>query len=245
MALVTSSYTITSPNPTGNATASTTLTIQGRQSFIGGRFFIVAVAYDNAGNQGADPFSSLTDIAGNTWTSRIAVLNDPGAANAGSVLRIFTSQLANSVNTLTMTFSTSVTAKAFDIWEIQSNAGGTVTYLTGASATGNATTQTITTSSISTNDIVYAVLGQEGNGTRTGDSDTTNGSWTNFSTGFGTTTGGQELIGGLKLVTGTGTQTYNPTATPLGDWCMGWISLTEVLPVDSFDPMGRMGFFGL
>lgn len=233
----------------GNNTAATSLTITPASNFTAGSFGILAVAYDNAGSQGADPFITISDTPVNAWTTRITVLNDPGAASAGAALRIFTAPISTltTANTITVSFgATSVTAKAWTLVEVSTNvAGAVVSYLTGSQATGSGTTQTITTSSITINNLVFGALGQEGNGTRTGDSDTTNGSWsTAQSAGFGTTTGGQEIISQYKIVTATGAQTYNPTATALGDWCIGWISVSEVLS-DSFDPMGLNGFFGI
>lgn len=233
----------------GNNTAATSLTITPASNFTAGSFGILAVAYDNAGSQGADPFITISDTPVNTWTTRITSLNDPGAASAGSTLRIFTAPISTltTANTITVSFgATSVTAKAWTLVEVSSNViGAVISYVTGAQATGSGTTQTITTSSITINNLVFGVLGQEGNGTRTGDSDTTNGTWsTAQSAGFGTTTGGHETISQYKIVTATGAQTYNPTATALGDWCIGWISVTELI-YDSFDPMGMNGFFGM
>lgn len=233
----------------GNATAATSITITPGTNFTAGAVAILCLSYDNSGTQGADPFSTITDTVGNTWTSRINVLNDPGNASAGSTLRIFTSTVSSltTANTITVAFGgISTTAKAWTLTEVTSNAtGGFASYVSGSQATGSATTQTLTTSTIAINDFVLGALGQEGNGTRTADADTLNGSWsTAQSTGFGTTTGGIEIITQYKIVTAAGAQTYNPTASPLGDWCMGWVTFTELIS-DSFDPFGMNGFFGM
>lgn len=241
--------TATNRGSGGNNTAATSLAISPGTNLTAGAFAILAVAYDNSGNQGSDPYASISDSVGNTWTSRVNSLNDPGAASAGAALRIFTSTVSTltTANTITVSFgANNTTAKAWTLIEVTSNAtNGSVVYVTGAQATGSGTTQTITTSSIAINDLVFGALGQEGNGTRTGDADTLNGSWsTAQSAGFGTTTGGHEIISQYKIVTAAGTQTYNPTATPLGDWAIAWVSVSEVIS-DSFDPFGQMGFFGL
>lgn len=232
----------------GNATAATSLAISPATNFTAGSFGILAVAYDNAGSAGADPYITISDTPLNTWTSRVASLNDPGAASAGATLRIFTAPISTltTANTITVSFgATSVTAKAWTLIEVSTNVGNAViTYGTGTQATGSGTTQTITTSSIAINDLVFGALGQEGNGTRAGDADTLNGSWsTAQSAGFGTTTGGMEIISQFKIVTAAGAQTFNPTATPLGDWCIGWVSVSEVI-YEAIDPMGMNGFFG-
>lgn len=241
--------TATNRGSGGNATAATSLSITPASNFTAGSFGILAVAYDNAGSQGADPYVTISDTPVNAWVSRVNSLNDPGAASAGSTLRIFTAPISSltTANTITVSFgATSVTAKAWTLIEVTSNAtNGSVVYGTGAQATGSGTTQTITTSSIAINDLVFGALGQEGNGTRTGDADTLNGSWsTAQSAGFGTTTGGHEIISQYKIVTAAGAQTYNPTATPLGDWAIAWVSVSEVIS-DSFDPFGQFGFFGI
>jgi hypothetical protein len=232
----------------GNATASTSIIISTGTITVVGTLCVLCIAYDNSGASGADPFSTIVDSLGNTWTSRINSLNDPGAASAGSTLRIFTSTIGsvNVASTVTVNFSASTTAKAWTLTEIGSTtSGGVAVYLTGAQATGSGTTQTITSTSIAAGDLILGVLGQEGNGTRTADADTTNGSWsTAQSTGFGTTTSGIEIISQNKTVVLAGTQTFNPVATPLGDWCIAWISATEVIST-SFDPFGMNGIFGI
>jgi hypothetical protein len=60
---------------------------------------VLCLAYDNSGASGADPYNSISDSLGNTWTSRQAALYDPGAASAGVALRIFTTN--QSAGTLT------------------------------------------------------------------------------------------------------------------------------------------------
>lgn len=237
----------------GNATASTTINISPASNCTAGSGIILAIAYDNAGGGGADNFSSIT-FPNSVWNGSVASpqLNDPGAANAGTVLRIYgTNNLVqlNTTDTITITFAANVTAKAWTLTEITSDVSGATINLglTGIStAQGNGTTQTLLRAGYLNGNMVFGVLGQEGNGTRTGDSDTTNGSWsTAQSTGFGTTTGGQEIITQFKVVNADGNQQWDPTATPLGDWNMQMWRITETVPGESFDPMGMMGFFGI
>ena len=214
---------------------------------------ILAVVYDNTGGGGADGFTSCVDTLGNTWTARVTRVNDPGAASAGSVLRIFTCSwnVSPITNTDTVTFTNGATMASVIFLTGVDSSLGTATYVTGNSASGNGTTQTITSTSIPTNDFIFGVLGQEGNGTRSGASSNVNGTWTTpsgsagGSLGAGTTLAGQEGIIQQKLVTGTGTQIFNPTATPLGDWNLGWIQITETISATSIDPFGMMGYYGL
>lgn len=235
-----------------NNTASTSLTVTIGTAFTVGSLALLTVSYDNTGVQGSDPFSSISDTNGNSWTTAGNTLIDPGAAAAGVACRIFATRVTalNVGNLVTVVFNTSTTAKAYTLTEISSNDPlGSVFVsspgLTAASASGATQTGTLSHSSMQTGNIVFAVLSQEGNGTRTGDADTLNGTWsTAQATGVGATTSGVELITQFKLLTASGNQVYNPVATPLGDWTIMFITLTEAIS-GSFDPFGTLGFFGM
>lgn len=244
----------TSRGTGGNATSSTSLSISPTSNFTAGSAGVLFMVFDNSGSQGSDPLSgSFTRPSGTNFSIWFSSLNDPGAASAGSVLYGFVATSISSFTTsesLNFTFLTNTVAKAWVLLEITSNISGsgfefTLGGLGVGYTTGNGTTQTWTRS-VPSGSMAIGCLGQEGNGTRTGDSDTTNGSWsTAQSTGFGTTTGGQEIISQFKVVTATGNQTFNPVASPIGDWniCLGYC--TELAPAEQFDPMGMMGFFGI
>lgn len=234
----------------GNTTSAINIAITPASNFTAGSMAVLALAYDNAGTQGADPFSSITDSVGNTWTSRQNALNDPGAANAGSTLRIFTSNISTltTANSITVTFTTNTGAKAWSLTEITT---GDLTatypsYSTGGVTTGSNTTPTITSGSIISGNVIFGAMGSEGNATVTADSDTTNGTWSTQQTvAQGTGTGGIEVASQYKVTTGTGTQTYNLTLSATGDWCIGWIEITELQVGASFDPFGMLGFYGM
>lgn len=231
-----------------NGTGALTVVITPGANFTAGSFAVLALSYDNSGSGGSDPYVSITDSVGNVWTSRANVLNDPGAANAGSVLRIFTSTITTLTtgNTITVTFGSSTTNKTWSLTEFTSNTpGGTPAFLLSATAAGSNTTPTITSSSITSGDVIFGAMGNEGNATVTADSDTTNGTWsTQQTTSVGTGTGGMEVASQYKITTGTGAQTYNLTLSATGDWSIGWISITEIVAT-SFDPFGMLGFFGM
>lgn len=230
----------------GNATAATSITITPASNFTAGALAILCVAYDNSANQGLDPYSSISDSVGNTWTPRVNILNDPGNANAGSALRIFTSLITTltTANTITVSFGSSTTAKAWTLTEVTAATGFVPSYVTGTGAIFTSATPTITSGTINNGDLILGVVGREANGTRTGDADTTNGTWsTAQQTGFGTTTAGQEIISQYKIVNATGTQTYNPTFSTSADGNIAWIQILEAGL--SFDPMGMLGFFGM
>lgn len=232
----------------GNATAATSISITPGSNFTSGSWGILCISYDNSGGGGADPFTTITDSVGNTWTSRVNVLNDPGAASAGIALRIFTTSFniaaLTTANTITVNFGSSTTAKAWTLSEALAGTGFTLALGTATGTAQTTASPTITTVSLTSGNFVLGVLGSEGNGTRTADADTTNGTWsTALSAGFGTTTGGAEIISQYKIVTATATQTFNPTLATSTDNAIAYIQLIEA--GSSFDPMGMMGFFGM
>lgn len=236
----------------GNNTGAVSITITPTSNFSAGSFGVLCMAYDNTGGGGADPYSSISDSVGNTWTSRQNGLQDPGAAAAGITLRIFTSDMSVSklttANNITVSFgAVSVVAKSWTLHEWTTDAiGGFVEYVGGAMGAGAATSNpTITTTSIpSGNAVVGAGAAEASSGAWTGDADTTNGNWSAQQTaGFGTTTSGAVVTSQRKVVTGTATQTYNPTIAAV-DRIIGWIELKETV-ASSFDPFGMAGFFGM
>ena len=204
--------TMTDIGTGSNNTSATTLSITIPSDFNYGSSAIISLAYDNAGSQGADPYLSITDTTGNTWSTVVSVLNDPAAASAGATLRIFKSDQTTGTlltgSVVTVTFNTATTAKVWTINMIESD-----TYLVNAnnfnSAISTTATPSITTTALTNNNIVLGVVGGEGNGTRTGDTDTVGGNWsTAQSIGVGATTNGMEIISQWKRIASTGT---NPT----------------------------------
>jgi hypothetical protein len=233
-----------------NNVAGTSLVVTPVSNYAASSFAVLVGAYDNSGANGADPFSSIVDSVGNTWTSRQAALFDPGAASAGVTLRMFTSDMTVSTlttaNNITISFgANSTTAKAWVLHEITSNVvGATISYVQGNVGAGvTSAAPTITTASITIGNAVIGAGAAESANTWAGDADTTNGNWsTQQSNAAGTGAAGMSVTSQRKIVTASATQTYNPTLTS-ADCILAWIELTEILP--SLDPMGAMGFFGI
>ena len=234
----------------GNNTAATTIDIVPQQNFSSNTLAVLALAYDNSGGGGADPYSSITDNAGNTWTSRLNRLNDPGAASAGSTLRIFTSFVSSllTTNTITVSFNSSTTAKSFTLTEFSSNTPDFIAgFLSaGTPATGTSTTPTAAALSMTSGDAIFGAMANEGNATITADTDTTNGSWSTQQTqNNGTGTSGMQVASQFKIVNATGNQTYNLTLSASGDWVIGAIRIREVANFIPVDPFGQNGIFGI
>lgn len=236
--------TVQSRGTGGNTTGATSVTVTPASNLAAGSMGVIVVAADNAGAAGSatNCNASMTDSVGNTWTRRLDVLFDNGAASAGIELCMYTGALTTAfttANNVVVGFGNSVTAKSWALTEIVPTSALThsISFVTGAGGTGATSgTPTVTTSSINNGNVVIGGGASESSLTWTGDADTTNGSWTNEQEiGNGTGTSGAAVTSQAKVVTATATQTYNPTLTS-ADQIIGWIQLEEV-PLPS--GMGR------
>lgn len=216
-------------------TSALTFTLSPASNFAAGKA-VLTIACDNADSGGAAHSTfAVTDTLGNTWTRRISPLFDPGAAAAGVEGAVFDTDqnggLLQTSTVITVTFDIATIAKGWTLQQVSSNAGGTVQYVTGGVNTGAATaTPTVTTGSIASGDMVIGCLfNEQGTGqTVTGDSDTTNGSWSAQQTAeIGTTAAGVTVSSQRKVVTATATQTFNPTLGVSSDVILGWVQYHE------------------
>lgn len=220
---------------TDNA-GSTTSTFSPSGNFASGSWAVIFIAADNSASAGgSNNITSVTDDLGNTWTKRNNALYDPGAANAGVQGASFTCPMDKGPLTtstvITVTFGAATTADCGVLWEVTPSAGWQLAYGTGAVGTGSATTTpTVTTSSITSGNIVFGGLfNEEGTGqVVTGDADASSGSWSTQQTAaIGTGATGMVVQSQYKVVTGTATQTFNPTLGTSSDVILGWISMFE------------------
>jgi len=217
-----------------SATSTTTLAFNCGQNFAIGDVILVCISADNNGASGATSLTSVTDVKGHTYTL-VQATYDPGAAAAGQTLGFGYTKVTTAMITtdqITVNFSPATTAKAavvyklhpnFSIKKIRMPASGTGGTFGAGSATG---TPTITTSSISAGNIFVGALAVESNAAVTADADTSNGAWTTQHTATGSTgtaATSSRIAAQGKVVTGTATQTYNPTLTS-ADCIIGWIA---------------------
>jgi hypothetical protein len=217
-----------------NNVSGTSIVITPGSNFTAGSIAIVCVACDNSGASGADPFSSITDSVGNRWNRIANALYDPGAASAGVSLWIFWSHMTVAAlttgNTITVTINTAAVAKAWTLQEVTTDLGGLYRPEVSGSGvnTGAASgTPTVTTESLNSGDCIIGCGGAESGNTWAGDADTTNGSWsTQQSNAAGTGATGMSITSQGKIVTASGTQTYNPTLTS-ADVILAWVSVKE------------------
>jgi hypothetical protein len=198
---------------------------------------VICVASDNSGGASATlPSGTFSDSASNTWTQR-QTRNQANAANAGVEIGMYTAPITTTLpvtGSVTITFVTNPTTN-YDwvLWEFAPTSGGTMSYVTGGTASGAANASpTVTTSSIANGDIVVGMGGDENNDGWVDDADTINGSWSiGAHTGFAAGTGGMAITTQAKTVTATATQTYNPTDSAGGtpDTMLAWIQLHETV----------------
>ena len=232
--------TVTNRGTGADKTAGTSYGVLPASNFAAGSLAVLVLAYDNAGTNGTDPYSSISDSLGNTWTSRASRLNDPGAANAGCVVRVFTSgQDVGTIltsTTVTVDFgAVSVTAKAYAFTQVAPAAGSVANYdvgpaqgsgSSGATDAFSTTTNTIT----NTNVVIGAGAAEDDVVDGTGDTDTTNGSWGTLQSSA-TTGGGSASNMGVysqaKVVTATATQQFNFTLPAAADWAAQYIQVKE------------------
>lgn len=228
----------------GNNVSANSLACSPASTIPVGSCGVLCIALDNAGPAGSSTVSpaTVTDSVGNLWTKRVNPLFDNGAASAGVESVCYTCEdlatALTSSDNVTVNFGTNVVAKSYVFHEITPTDGTKkISYVTGAAGTGaTSATPSVVTSSIPAGDAVIGWGAAESVDTWAGDADTSNGSWSahQHAPSGGTTTNAMSITSQRKIVTGTATQTYNPTLTS-ADVILGWIQLTEVArPTNSY-----------
>lgn len=235
---------------TGNSTTgATSIACSPTSTIAQNSLGVLAIAYDNSGTSGADPYSggsSFTDSVGNTWNNRNGITFDPDVADGGVCIRIFTSGMLvaalTSSDTVTISFSATVPCKAWAFHEVTGSVG-TPTYVTGGSSTATLGAGiAMTTGSITNTDMVICAGGYESNSATTGDSDTTNGSWSTQQTDVANTgTSGTSIrvTSQRKVVSATATQSYNISL--VADHAAAWIEVSEVIGTPTPNSLSLMG----
>jgi hypothetical protein len=224
------------PAGTANSTSSSaTLAVTTTATIAAGEFIVVAIGADNNGAGGATSTTGVTDSAGNTYTLRADQLRDPGAAEAGTSLRVYcaTAQYAlASGQTVTVSFSPDTVSKAAAVWRVVPTSTVThqISFLVETGTVGNGANPTITSASVTSGDLVIGVNSAETSTTPTADADSSNGTWSTAQVGVANSGSGvtsQVVTTQYKVVTGTATQTYNTTLVAL-DNAISILTFTEL-----------------
>lgn len=231
--------TVTSRGTGTHNTGATTLVPGGRTATLAaGSMGVFCIAVDNAGSGGATVCApaSWTDAKGNVWTRRINALYDNGAASAGIEMAFYTAPitvalLTTDLGTITWAGGVSPVAKAWTWYEVIPSGGNTVDYSTGGNIAGaTAANAQVVTASVLVGDAVIAGYFSENVNAVTGDSDTTNGTWTaQQTTTIGTGVAGVRIATQQKVQTTTAsTQSYDVTVVSQ-DRIAGYIMLHEIV----------------
>jgi hypothetical protein len=202
----------------GNSTSSSASLSTGSTITASVADWLVAVpAADNNGTNGAASLTSVTDSQGNTWKQRALINQDPGAAAAGATLGIYVCEgvtNALSSGTVTANFSPNTASKAIQVYRVQPGAGEVVQFVASdtTGSAGSTTTHSAATVSVTQDDTIIGCAAVEtGTPSVTGDSDTTNGSWSTVLirvANTGTDSTSMNSVSQYKTVTATGNQSW-------------------------------------
>lgn len=231
---------------TSGGSAWTGLSMAAGASITPGNTLILQLAYHEAatgttGNvdQGATPTQNMSiaiDLRGNLWR-RIAVSANAGSSSAadnGAVVAIWMCHVTNPyenndiITIRTFVNSRPLTAVAGVISEF-SRVRRVSRSLSGTAATGNSTTAAApAVSPTASGQLVIGAAAIWGNPTVTGDSDTTDGSWSAISSSTSGASGIRRVFQ-YKVVTGTSAQNWSATWTGTAQWAAVGVVLEEAL----------------
>jgi len=217
--------------------SETTYVVSPSGTIATGSLAVLCAAYDNSATGGADPYSSISDSVGNTWTEGggpTVALRDPGAANDGVVARWFYSELTTQLtisDTVTISFGANTTvSRAYVFHEVTAATGSSVSAFGDTATTGGSTTPSVTRTGPTSGQMVIGFVAIErGTGTTvTGDADATSGAWSTHQVSqVSTGVGGMSITSQRKVTTATGDQTYNPTLGTSSDWATIILAIRE------------------
>jgi hypothetical protein len=204
-------------------------------------WLVAIVACSNDGHNGISPFSALSDSGSNTWTTRAHATYDPGAAGDGCTIVVGTAIVTNALTsgTVTATFSVETDQSAIQVYRVRPGTGETVSFVTSGTAGGsNATAHKTSTISVTSGDIMFGVASVETDESLTGDSDTSNGSWSavvNTTADAGTDDDSITCVSQYKITTGTGNQQWEGTSATARDSRTAHVVLRSSVQPDSIE----------
>jgi hypothetical protein len=168
-----------------------------------------------ANNTGIPTVSSVTDGAGNSYTERLDVSISIIPGSVGGPAAIYTAQVTSDITNgqITATLSGNALGRVIQVYRVRPGSGETVSYVSAASGSSSASTSHSTSVSVTNGDTIFCHACIATDSTWTGDSDTTNGSWSALIAriaDLGST--GASTQSQYKTVTGTGTQDWAVTS---------------------------------
>lgn len=223
-------------------TLALTATCSPASNFVAGSTAAIAIAADNNAAGGTpNNITNVTDSLGNTWSvaPNSAVVFDPGAAAAGVQGSIWVTEMNAGViltsTVITITFGTTTQAKSGTLTQVTPAAGKIARCSSGGAKAAGATATAATSGATGTINIgqglLVAIYIEAGTTqTCTGDSDTTNGTWSALQYAeIGSTTSGSCCASQAKVqTTANSTQTYDCTLGISSDYHASWAIFSEV-----------------
>lgn len=217
-----------------STTPSSTFVVDGVTADVGD-WLVICVAADNSYPPGAPSLlPEMSDTAGNTYVSRALNTNDPGAANEGVTVGIWTAPITTAITdgSITGNCSPDTPAKAIVVQRVTPSFGRTVGFSSvGSPTVGRNSNVSRTTPSIPEEYTLFFAVAVETLNAVTGDTDTINGAWGDIYTAVantGTANTSQSIGAQYKTVTATGTQTWNPSWVSIADYIANHIVLFDV-----------------
>jgi hypothetical protein len=215
--------TSTSSSSSYTSAATVTATAADRDWLV----VIVGVA-----NSGTLNLSSVTDSAGNTYTERATRQYTP-FPGIGGCFGVYTTEVTSDITNgqVTVNLSSSSANKAVQVYRFRPGTGEFASYIEGATFAGStATSHSVPSISVTDADTIFCFAGISDDSTWTGDSDTTNGSWSTLVTRIAASaTPDVNLSSQYKTVTATGNQTWTVTG-PSRPGVPGYIILRSDVP---------------
>lgn len=210
-------------NGTGTSSA-TTITTGATVTVVSGDWLVVLIAHPNETTVG-----SVVDSGGsNTYTERQESAYFGGGAGGGVNVAIYTCSVSSSVTNGTITANltlggspTATTARTIQVYRVRPSGSEIVSYIGGGTHGGSNTTSHGTSAiSVTNGDTIFALAGIETDDTVTGDSDTTNGSWSAIITRLADGGADEDATSNssqYKTVSATGNQTWTCTTASARD----------------------------
>lgn len=208
-------------------TSGTTVVITTTNPIAVGDLVVVRVAADNL--NATTPTFTCADSGSNSYTThRQGAVNATAAAGvAGAIMCSLATNAVAAGGTITVTCSGAVAARAAYATSFIG-----VTNTTRSTPVGSSGASTAATSgasgTVNAGDLCLGFSAVESRGAVTGDSDTTNGSWSTVTTIVNNATGTDatrvEISGQYKIATASGAQTLDHTVTST-DWVAGLVVL--------------------
>lgn len=222
-----------------------------------GNHLILAIAVDNSGTNGVAPTIGVVDLRaqaipngfnGNRWRKMTTATMDPGAANEGATLEIWTCRVQFTYEVgdgITITFSPSsgrgcaVLREYSGVRALNSISDGTIFGQVGA------TSALVSMQPTAAGQLMFTAAAVETNAAITGDADVTDGAWsatTTTASNSGTANTSMSIAVQHKIVTGTSIQNWAATWAGAADYASSGIILDAAPAVTEEAPRGNPNY---